>query len=112
MKSVSETVREGYAAPSLSNAEMRLSEIGPGFHGAVTRVEVDPTVRLGGLSAEELELRLTEMGFVEGARVEFLHQGLFGADPFAVKLDAMRIALRRREAVGVFVRAAVRGPQA
>ena len=56
------------------------------------------------LPAAEMERRLLEMGFVEGARVEILHEGLFGADPIAVKLDDMRVALRRRDARGVMVR--------
>jgi ferrous iron transport protein A len=51
----------------------------------------------------ELERRLLELGFVEGAQVEILHEGLFGRDPIAVKLDDMRVALRRREAAQVFV---------
>jgi ferrous iron transport protein A len=52
----------------------------------------------------ELERRLLEIGFVEGARVEILHEGFIGRDPIAVRLDDMRVALRRREAQGVLVR--------
>lgn len=48
--------------------------------------------------AKELERRLLEMGLVEGARFEVLHEGLFGRDPLAIKVDDMRVALRRREA--------------
>ena len=44
------------------------------------------------------------MGFVEGARVEVLHEGLFGRDPIAVRLDDTRVALRRREANAVTVK--------
>ena len=36
----------------------------------------------------ELERRLIELGFVEGADVELLHQGLFGGDPIAVRVAA------------------------
>ncbi|HEX7758305.1 MAG TPA: FeoA family protein [Caulobacteraceae bacterium] len=61
----------------------------------------------GDLPAAELERRLLEMGFVEGAKVEILHEGLFGADPIAVKLDDMRVALRRRDARGVMVRTGI-----
>lgn len=46
----------------------------------------------------ELERRLLELGLVEGARVELLHEGLFGRDPIAIKVDDMRVALRRHEA--------------
>jgi len=48
--------------------------------------------------ALELERRLLELGFVEGARIELLHEGLVGGDPIALKVDDMRVALRRREA--------------
>ncbi|HTI67207.1 MAG TPA: FeoA family protein [Caulobacteraceae bacterium] len=53
---------------------------------------------------DELERRLLEIGFVEGARVEILHVGLIGGDPLAIRLDDMRVALRRREADAVMVR--------
>ena len=54
--------------------------------------------------AGELERRLLEIGFVEGARVEILHTGPIGGDPLAIKLDDMRVALRRHEANTVLVR--------
>jgi ferrous iron transport protein A len=54
--------------------------------------------------AMELERRLLELGFVEGARVELLHEGLFGRDPIAMKIDDMRVALRRHEAASLTVR--------
>ena len=55
------------------------------------------------LSDIELESRLIELGFVEGAAIELLHQGLFGGDPIAVRVAATTIALRRREAMAVMV---------
>ena len=51
----------------------------------------------------ELERRLLELGFVEGADVELLHQGLFGGDPIAVRVADATIALRRREAMAIMV---------
>jgi Fe2+ transport system protein A len=51
----------------------------------------------------ELERRLLELGFVEGARVELLHEGLFGRDPIALKVDDMRVALRRHEAASLTI---------
>jgi ferrous iron transport protein A len=56
-----------------------------------------------GLSAAELERRLIELGFVEGARVEILHQGLFGGDPIAVRINEATVALRRRAAASILV---------
>lgn len=52
----------------------------------------------------ELERRLLELGFVEGASVELLHEGLFGRDPIAMKVDDMRVALRRHEAATLTIR--------
>lgn len=54
----------------------------------------------------ELERRLLEIGLVEGARVEILHEGPIGADPIAVRVDDTTIALRRRDADAVLVTAA------
>jgi ferrous iron transport protein A len=56
----------------------------------------------------ELERLLLEIGFVEGARVEILHEGPFGRDPIAVRVDDMRVALRRREAAAIFLQPAAR----
>jgi ferrous iron transport protein A len=57
----------------------------------------------GPLPPGELERRLIELGFVEGAEVEILHQGLFGGDPIAIRLQSATIALRRREAAAILV---------
>ena len=51
----------------------------------------------------ELESRLIELGFVEGARVEVLHEGIVGRDPIAVRVENITIAVRRREAMAVIV---------
>ena len=53
----------------------------------------------------ELERRLIELGFTEGARVEILYEGLFGRDPIAVRVDDSTVAIRRREAMAVVVEA-------
>ena len=51
----------------------------------------------------ELESRLIELGFVEGARVEVLHEGIVGGDPIAVRVQNVTIAIRRREAMAIVV---------
>jgi ferrous iron transport protein A len=55
------------------------------------------------LSATELESRLIELGFVEGARVKVLHEGIVGRDPIAVRVENVTIAVRRREAMAIIV---------
>jgi ferrous iron transport protein A len=55
------------------------------------------------LSAVELESRLIELGFVEGAKIEVLHEGIVGRDPIAVRVENVTIAVRRREAMAIIV---------
>jgi ferrous iron transport protein A len=74
-----------------------------GFSGVV--VGVGGAANHDTLEAAELERRLLEIGFVEGAHVEILHEGAIGRDPILVRLDDMRVALRRREANAVMVQA-------
>ena len=81
-----------------------LSAAGPGDVGVIIRVGAESD--LESLSRTELERRLLEMGFVEGARIRVLHEGFLGRDPIAVQLDDMRVALRRREAADVMVQSA------
>lgn len=72
-----------------------------GFRGHIRAVEVGSAA--SALAAEELENRLIELGFVEGSLVEVLHEGPFGGDPIAVRVNNATIALRRREAMAILV---------
>lgn len=89
-----------------------LSETKRGDAGVIVRVGAGP---VGGVDAQssdearELERRLLEMGFVEGARFKVLHEGLVGRDPLAVRLDDLTVALRRREAGAIRVRLDITG---
>lgn len=74
-----------------------------GFRGRIQELVVD--VSRTGLPGPELERRLIELGFVEGADVELLHQGLFGGDPIAVRVAHTTVALRRHEAMSIRVTA-------
>lgn len=61
----------------------------------------DPSL---GSVGSDIERGLLEIGFVEGACVEVLHQGFPGRDPLAVRINqSMTVALRRREASAVLV---------
>ncbi|RXH28248.1 MULTISPECIES: FeoA family protein [Bradyrhizobium] len=72
-----------------------------GYTGVIQHLSAGETG--SALSDIELESRLIELGFVEGARVEVLHEGLVGRDPIAVRVDSITIAVRRREAMAVIV---------
>ena len=82
----------------------RLADVRRGVRGEVLAVSRETMAGVPQAEREELERRLLEIGFVEGARIEILHEGFIGRDPIAVRLDDMRVALRRREAQGVLVR--------
>lgn len=56
-----------------------------------------------GIPAAELERRLLELGFVEGASVEVLHEGPVRRDPIAVRVNNTVVAVRRREAMAILV---------
>jgi ferrous iron transport protein A len=88
--------------PAATGGEGPLSQARKGQRGVIVRVGGE-TGRSESIDPEELERRLLEMGFVEGAAFEVLHEGLFGRDPIAVRIDDMRVALRRREAAAVTV---------
>lgn len=87
------------AVPELSKP---LGRVEKGFRGQI--VAVTPQGDSSGLSADELERRLVELGFVEGAPVQILHEGLFGHDPIAVRVDGCTVALRRHEAMSILVK--------
>jgi len=72
-----------------------------GYTGVIQHLSARDTG--SALSDIELESRLIELGFVEGARVEVLHEGLVGRDPIAVRVDSITIAVRRREAMAIIV---------
>ncbi len=79
---------------SLGNSER-------GFTGRIHSIRTEGCDSI--LPPAELESRLIEMGFVEGARVEILHEGIFGKDPIAVRVDNATVAIRRREAMAIIV---------
>lgn len=91
----------GGAAPG-AVAATPLSAGRKGFAGVIVAVQAPETA--GGLGGAEIERRLIEMGFVEDAPVEIVHEGLFGHDPIAIRLADRTVALRRREARAVLVR--------
>jgi ferrous iron transport protein A len=51
-----------------------------------------------GLKASALAKRLLEVGFLEGARVEVMHESPYGGDPIAVRVRGSLVGIRREEA--------------
>ena len=85
--------------PMNGHASLPLGKAPCGFRGFIDAIKVRETA--GGLTADEIENRLLELGFVEGAHVEILHEGAFARDPIAVRVNNATIALRRREAMAI-----------
>ena len=75
---------------------LRLGELRKGEGGYICQLEgPDATVR-----------RLLEMGMIEEAYVEIVHEAPFGKDPVAVRVRGALLALRRQEAQCVTLRRA------
>ena len=89
-------IAQNNAAP-----EMRLGLAKRGYSGVIHHLDADEVS--SSLPALELESRLLELGFVEGARVEVLHEGIVGRDPIAVRIENVTVAVRRREAMAIVV---------
>jgi len=85
----------------LTGPSMLLGEANRGFWGRINEIRVREGTH--GLAAPEIESRLLELGFVEGAEIKVLHEGPIGRDPIAVRINDTTIALRRREAMAIVV---------
>jgi ferrous iron transport protein A len=87
--------------PTTQRPVFPLGHASRGFRGRIEAIVVmDGT---SDLPIGELERRLLELGFTEGAAVELLHEGAFGRDPIAVRVNQATVALRRREAMAILV---------
>ena len=74
-----------------------LSDLRPG--------ETATIVAVGSVTegVSQLELRLLELGFIAGERVEVVAEARPGRDPFVVRVGASQFALRRCEAQNIWV---------
>ena len=97
---LADAAREGNGETA---GRMRLSLARPGDRGVIVEVGAESHPGDHGVGVEELQRRLLEFGFVEGARIELLHEGAIRHDPIAVRVDDMRIALRRRDAEDIWI---------
>lgn len=86
---------------TLAAATVALSELPLGVHAHV--VGLRPTHDTA--EAQELALRLLEIGFMAGEPVRVIAQGHPGREPIAVRIGGTTFALRRFEAEQVLVAA-------
>lgn len=80
-----------YAFPSSVN----LLQCKKGTKALVTQIFPQPKF---GIQDPQVSLRLKELGFLPGARIEVIGFGFLGADPLALKVNGTKFALRRTEA--------------
>ncbi|HLX55170.1 MAG TPA: FeoA family protein [Aquella sp.] len=77
-----------------------LNKLNKGDAGVITKIDESILPHNVGLASGEVESRLLEMGFIEGARLQVMHLGTMGRDPIAVRINnsSSIIALRKNEA--------------
>ena len=73
-----------------------------GFKGVIHSIDTGSVTF--SLPAFEIERRLIELGFIEGAEVCILHEGPIRRDPIAVRVNGATVALRRSEAMAILIR--------
>lgn len=88
---------------ALADADLSAQLLGKGRIGTSGTVTAIRPHADHGLAASEIERLLLEMGFMEGSRVEILHEGPLGRDPIAVRVDNLRVAIRRNEANAILI---------
>ena len=71
--------------------------------GQQATVSSGPVAADGAAADHELDLRLFEIGFIDGERVRVVARGHPGGDPVAVRVGNTMFALRRFEAERVLV---------
>jgi len=96
--------------PSIGATEVSLAALRKGASAEI--IALDEAAAAAALTSGELERRLIEMGLVEGALIEVLHEGFPRRDPIAVRVGDHTIALRRSEANAVRVRCVEAGADA
>ncbi|MFM7152566.1 MAG: ferrous iron transport protein A [Bacteroidota bacterium] len=69
---------------------------------SIPDLKIHETARALSFSDAALACKLTSMGFLPGARVEMVRQSPFG-NAFYVKVDGVRMALRREEAASILL---------
>ena len=80
-----------------------LATLHKGEVGVVTRLLSEQAEEMGDGSGETVVMRLLEIGFVPGERVEVVAEVRPGGDPIAVRVGGSCFALRRQEAFAVMV---------
>jgi ferrous iron transport protein A len=86
------------SVPSVSAAEIRLTELGVG-----TRARVVSVAAADAATPVELGRRLAELGFLPGEAVRIVAKGLMARAPIAVRIGTGTFALRLFEAACIRV---------
>ncbi len=82
-----------------------LNQLHKGDKGIIAKIDESILPQNLGLAQGEVESRLLEMGFIEGAQLTVMHLGMIGHDPIAVRINnsSSIIALRKNEAGAIML---------
>jgi ferrous iron transport protein A len=82
-----------------------LNQLHKGDTGIIKKIDESALPQNFGLAKGEVESRLLEMGFIEGAKLTVMHLGMIGHDPVAVRINnsSSIIALRKNEAGAIWL---------
>lgn len=85
-----------------------LNKLNKGDKAIIAKIDETILPHNIGLAKGEVESRLLEMGFIEGAELEIMHLGAIKRDPIAVRIgnSSSIIALRKNEAQAILLECA------
>ena len=91
--------------PGVDSRFMRLGDMKTGARARIVRIGESAGKIQADTDTEacDMERRFLEMGFEEGSEITLAHAGPVARDPLAVQVNGSLIALRRRDAMRLFV---------
>lgn len=104
MRAINDNLILADRVASEPDRELRLMPLGEMKTGARARiVRIGESQAGGNAGMSELEQRFLEMGFEENSEITLAHTGPVGRDPMAIRMNGSLVALRRRDAMCLFV---------
>lgn len=89
----------------MENKVKLLSEFKKLENGIIKKIDESILSKDINVESGEIEARLLEMGFIEGAKIQVLQKGMWGGEPIAVRINNNNtlISLRKKEASVIMV---------
>ena len=89
----------------MENKVKLLSEFKKLENGIIKKIDESIFSKDINVESGEIEARLLEMGFIEGANIQVLQKGMWGGEPIAFRINNNNtlISLRKKEASVIMV---------